>query len=80
MKGYEMYKLSIIVPIYGVEKYLCKCLDSIYSQADERCQVILVDDVVDSRWTLTACGHYLCEGGCVEVYPFALADSSQKED
>ena len=43
-------------------------------------KVILVDDVVDSRWTLTACGHYLCEGGCVEVYPFALADSSQKED
>jgi ATP-dependent DNA helicase RecQ len=43
-------------------------------------KVILVDDVVDSRWTLTACGHYLCEGGCIEVYPFALADSSQKED
>lgn len=43
-------------------------------------KILLVDDVVDSRWTLTACGHYLCEGGCEEVYPFALADSSQKED
>ena len=43
-------------------------------------KILLVDDVVDSRWTLTACGYYLCEGGCEEVYPFALADSSQKED
>ena len=42
-------------------------------------KVLLVDDVVDSGWTLTACGYYLCEGGCEEVYPFALADSSQKE-
>ena len=43
-------------------------------------KVLLVDDVVDSKWTLTACGYYLSEGGCEEVYPFALADSSQKED
>ena len=43
-------------------------------------RVLLVDDVVDSRWTLTACGYYLSQGGCGEIYPFALADSSQKED
>ena len=43
-------------------------------------KVLLVDDVVDSRWTLTACCYYLSEGGCEEIYPFALADSSQKED
>ena len=42
-------------------------------------KIILVDDIVDSRWTFTVCGHHLCEKGCVEVYPFALADSSQKE-
>ncbi len=39
-----MYKLSIIIPIYGVEKYLNKCLDSIYSQATNECEIILVDD------------------------------------
>ena len=43
-------------------------------------KVLLVDDVVDSRWTLTACGYYLSQCGCGEIYPFALADSSQKED
>ena len=42
-------------------------------------RVLLVDDVVDSRWTLTVCGFRLMENGCKEVYPFALADSSQKE-
>ena len=42
-------------------------------------KVLLVDDVVDSRWTLTVCGYRLMESGCHEVYPYALADSSQKE-
>lgn len=42
-------------------------------------RVLLVDDIVDSRWTLTVCGFRLMEKGCREVYPFALADSSQKE-
>lgn len=39
-------------------------------------RVLLVDDVVDSGWTLTVCGYRLMEEGCEEVYPFALADSS----
>lgn len=43
-------------------------------------RVLLVDDIVDSRWTLTVCGHRLMEAGCEKVYPYALADSSQKED
>lgn len=37
-------KLSIIVPVYNVERYLPQCLDSILSQAGEECQVIVVDD------------------------------------
>lgn len=42
-------------------------------------KILLVDDIVDSRWTLTVCGYRLMEHGCIEVYPFALADS-QEED
>ena len=42
-------------------------------------KVILVDDVVDSKWTLTVCGYKMMERGCKEVYPFALADSSHGE-
>ncbi len=43
-------------------------------------KVILVDDVVDSRWTLTVCGYKMMENGCKEVYPFALANSSHAEE
>lgn len=37
---------------------------------------ILVDDIVDSRWTLAVCGNLLGEHGCSRVIPFCLADSS----
>ena len=42
-------------------------------------KLILVDDVVDSKWTLTVCGYLLMQAGCEQVIPFALADSSSKE-
>ena len=42
-------------------------------------RILLVDDIVDSRWTMTVCGYLLTEHGGQEVYPFALADSSHKE-
>lgn len=35
--------------------------------------VLLVDDVVDSRWTLTVCGARLRRAGSGPVHPFALA-------
>ena len=38
--------------------------------------IILVDDIVDSKWTLTWCGYYLMEKGIKTVYPFTLSDSS----
>jgi ATP-dependent DNA helicase RecQ len=38
--------------------------------------VLLVDDVVDSRWTLTVAGRLLRAAGCAAVLPLALADAS----
>jgi len=35
-----------------------------------------VDDIVDSRWTMTAIGWLLREAGSGPVYPFALADTA----
>ena len=39
--------------------------------------VLLVDDMVDSRWTLTFAASLLRENGCGEVWPFALADTGK---
>ena len=36
--------ISIIVPIYKVEKYLCRCVDSILNQTYVNLEIILVDD------------------------------------
>jgi ATP-dependent DNA helicase RecQ len=35
--------------------------------------VLLIDDMVDSRWTFTICGYLLREAGSGPVYPLALA-------
>ena len=39
-----MPKISIIVPIYNVERYLMECIDSIRNQTLTDIEIILVDD------------------------------------
>ena len=36
--------ISIIIPIYNVEKYLTVCIDSLMNQGDLRMEIILVND------------------------------------
>lgn len=40
--------------------------------------VLLVDDIVDSRWTLTVIGRKLRDAGVPVVYPFALASTAER--
>ena len=39
-----MKMFSVIVPIYGIEPYLCQCVDSLLMQSYENFELILVDD------------------------------------
>lgn len=39
-----MKKVSIIVPVYNVEKYLPKCLDSLIAQSYKNLEIILIND------------------------------------
>lgn len=37
-------KVSVIVPVYNVEKYISKCLDSLLEQTYENIEIVLVND------------------------------------
>lgn len=37
-------KISVIVPVYNVEKYLRRCIDSILSQTFTNFELLLIDD------------------------------------
>lgn len=37
-------KISVIVPVYNVEKYVGKCLDSLFNQTYKNIEIIIVDD------------------------------------
>ena len=37
-------KISVIVPVYNVEKYLPKCIDSILQQTFTDFELLLIDD------------------------------------
>ena len=36
--------ISIIIPVYNVEKYIIRCLDSICNQSYSNIEIIIVDD------------------------------------
>lgn len=40
----EDIKISVIIPVYNVEKYLRQCVDSIINQTYKNIEIILIDD------------------------------------
>ena len=57
----------------------CRNLDGVFNIIDQQilpAPVLLIDDVVDSGWTLTVAGALLRSAGCMKVYPMALATTA----
>ena len=44
LKGQKMELISVIVPVYNVESYLEKCIESIQNQSYKSLEIILVND------------------------------------
>lgn len=44
VNGKMLPLISVIVPVYKVEPYLCRCIDSIRNQTYTNLEIILVDD------------------------------------
>lgn len=62
----EQALISIIVPIYGVEPYLRKCLDSIVNQTYQNLEIILVDDGSPDHCG-AICDEYAAQDGRIKV-------------
>jgi glycosyltransferase involved in cell wall biosynthesis len=58
--------ISVIVPVYNVEKYLNECVDSILAQTYENLEIILVDDGSPDRCPLM-CDEYASANANVKV-------------
>ena len=52
-----MEKVSIIIPVYNVEKYLPKCLESVLGQTYADLEIICVDDGTPDRSAAAICGN-----------------------
>ncbi|MCM1010794.1 MAG: glycosyltransferase [Fusobacterium sp.] len=39
-----MYKISVVIPVYNVEKYLSRCLESVVNQTFKDLEIICIDD------------------------------------
>ena len=61
-----MPKVSVIVPIYNVEKYLNRCVDSILAQTWSDFELILIDDGSSDR-SGVICDEYAQKDGRVRV-------------
>ena len=62
-----MTKVSVIVPVYNVEKYLKQCLDSLINQTLNDIEIILLNDG-SSDSSLNICNQYALKDNRIKVY------------
>ena len=58
--------ISVIIPVYNVEKYVAKCLDSVIAQTYRDLEIIIVDDgATDSSGKI--CDEYAIKDERIQV-------------
>lgn len=61
-----MEKISVIVPVYNVEKYLDRCVQSLFNQTYENIEIVLINDGSTDR-SGEICDRYAQEDSRVKV-------------
>lgn len=56
----ELPLISVIVPVYNVEKYISRCVDSLLGQTYKNIEILLIDDGSNDDSSLI-CDHYASE-------------------
>lgn len=59
--------ISVIIPVYKVEKYLCRCVDSVLEQTYTNMEIILVDDGSPDNCPVM-CDEYARQDSRVKVF------------
>ena len=60
-------RVSVIVPVYNVEKYLRRCIDSIVRQSYSNLEILLVDDGSQDA-SLSICKEYETKDSRIRVF------------
>ena len=60
-------KISVIVPVYNVEKYLHRCVDSILAQTFNDFELLLIDDGSKDK-SGAICDEYAAKDSRVRVF------------
>lgn len=71
-----MAKLSIIIPVFNVEKYIHKCIDSIRNQTIEDIEIILIDDGSEDS-SAAICDMYALQDNRIKVIHQKMEDYVQ---
>lgn len=59
--------VSIVVPVYNVEKYIARCLDSLTAQSYKRLQILVVNDGTEDN-SMSIVSEYAMKDSRIEIY------------
>lgn len=61
--------LSVIIPVYGVEKYISQCLESVIHQSYKNLEIIVINDGTKDQSAVVA-KKFACVDERIKVYDF----------
>lgn len=72
----EKWLISVIVPMYNVEKYIGQCLESLIKQTHRNLEIIVINDGSTDK-SMDAAQKYATDDNRIKIYDFANAGVSE---